>query len=49
MENKTTIVIPAQAGIQGNFERYCPVALDSRLRGNDRVWQTLYSMQLAWV
>ena len=28
-------VIPAQAGIQGIGMKYCPVFLDSRLRGND--------------
>ncbi|HFC05055.1 MAG TPA: hypothetical protein ENJ55_05050 [Rhizobiales bacterium] len=31
------VVIPAQAGIQGRFAPPRPVALDSRLRGNDGV------------
>ncbi len=45
METNTTIVIPAQAGIQGNFARYYPIAPDSRLRGNDGVWQPLIHWQ----
>ncbi len=38
LAQRSTGVMPAKAGIQGPHTLAAPVALDSRLRGNDTVW-----------